>query len=362
MLEIDQLLPEVCTLVSQRFGLYYVGIFLIEESTSREKESFAVLKAGNGNAGRQMLLEGHKLAVGGDSMIGWATANHKPRIAQNVGQEVVRFNNPHLPLTRSELALPILVYEGRTDANTQGHESQGEHILGAMTIQSCEEAAFDQDDILILQGIADSLASAIENSRLFAATEARLEEIRTLHRQYLEQAWQKETTLHGEINYSFNSGDLSLKQSPSNSILEIPIRLRDQIIGSLMLEPGDESDLIDGENHAWSSDDLMLIETVTNQAALALENARLLEETRRKVNLEHTATDIASKMWASANIDAILRTALQELSHTLGAREGWIELWPGENNSQPAEILDNAITSTNGHKEKLDTQGRENHG
>jgi GAF domain-containing protein len=362
MLDIDQLLPEVCTLVSQRFGLYYVGIFLIDESTSQGQESVAALKAGTGEAGRQMLLEGHRLAVGGDSMIGWATANRKPRIAQNVGQEVVRFNNPHLPLTRSELALPILIYEGRTDVNLQSHGRQSERILGAMTIQSSEESAFDQDDILILQGIADSLASAIENSRLFAATEASLEEIRTLHRQYLEQAWQKETALHGEINYSFDSGDTTQHQSPSESILEVPIRLRDQVIGSLILEHGQNSDLTEAERHGWSSDDIMLVETVANQAALALENARLLEETRRKANLERTATDITSKMWASVNIEAILHTALQELSHTLGAREGWIELRPGEYYSQPAEIVENALATTKGQEKELTTPSRENHG
>ena len=377
VLDVDRLLPQVCELVRQRFDLYYVGIFLIDEDANRQSirdrqdmipetgplsgrsddlkelarrtfdgregenssnfqeatpSVYAVLRAGSGEAGRRMLSEGHKLAVGGDSMIGWATANRQPRISQNVGQEVVRFNNPHLPLTRSELALPILIHETTAEGDLPpvDHSSktyQNERVLGAMSIQSIKEATFDQDDILILQSIADGLASAIENARLFAATQSSLEEIRTLHRQYLEQAWRLETALRGEIIYSFeNQPQAPDKAAAQGQSLVMPIRLRDQVIGSLTLEPGDIGSQPDDEGREWTSEELSLIESVTNQAALALENARLLEETRRKVDLEHTATNITSKLWASADVETILQTVLQELSVSLGAHDGWIEL------------------------------------
>lgn len=360
VLDINQLLPQVCELVRQRFDLYYVGVFLVEQTPEqaivapeedRSQSSaagperaqpatttYAILKAGSGEAGRKMLSEGHRLAVGGDSMIGWATANRQPRISQNVSQEggvnvVARFNNPHLPLTRSELALPIQISEAKIDDETPAGMSQDIRILGAMTIQSAQERAFDQDDIVILQGIADGLASAIENARLFAATQASLEEIRTLHRQYLEQAWRLETALRGEIAYSFENETRAPASMNAASFeenveqrLEVPIRLRDQVIGSLTLEPATAEEF----RHAWTAEDLALVEAITGQAALALENARLLEETRRKVNLEHTAANITSRLWASADIETILRTALQELGSSLGARHGSIELLPAE--------------------------------
>jgi GAF domain-containing protein len=327
-----------------------------------------------------MLSEGHKLAVGGNSMIGWATANRQPRIALNVGQDdginvITRFNNPHLPLTRSELALPIQVSEVSVEEeNTNDINSlqagQDIRVLGAMTIQSTQERAFDQDDIVILQGIADALASAIENARLFAATEASLEEIRVLHRQYLEQAWRAETARRGEIGYSYENEERSpviqsnrstaeteaettgaekLNARPTESLeieyLEIPIRLRDQVIGSLTLEPGVQGAMSEDGSHTWSQDEMSLVEAVTNQAALALENARLLEETRRKVNLEHTTSTITSKLWASVDVETILRTALQELGATLGAHEGLIELLPlesipGDGQQSPGEKPD----------------------
>ena len=360
VLDIGQLLPQVCELVRQRFDLYYVGVFLIEQAQGRAfitpegdhspssapspetaqpaNTTFAVLKAGSGEAGRKMLAEGHRLAVGGDSMIGWATANRQPRISQNVSHEgglnvIARFNNPHLPLTRSELALPIQISEAKFDDENLPGTGTDIRVLGAMTIQSALERAFDQDDIVILQGIADGLASAIENARLFEATQASLDEIRTLHRQYLEQAWQLETALRGEIAYSFENeirkpagtNTASIEQTGEQR-LEMPIRLRDQVIGSLTLEPATADDA----HHAWTAEDLALVEAITGQAALALENARLLEETRRKVNLEHTAANITSRLWATADIETILRTALQELGSSLGARHGSIELWPAE--------------------------------
>jgi PAS domain S-box-containing protein len=111
-----------------------------------------VLQAGTGEAGRQMVAQVHKLEVGGESMIGWCIANKQARIALDVGEEAVRFENPLLPETRSEVALPLV--------------SRGEAI-GALTIQSAEEAAFSEEDIAVLQTMADQLANAIANARLY---------------------------------------------------------------------------------------------------------------------------------------------------------------------------------------------------
>ncbi len=123
----------------------------------------------------------------------------------------------------------------------------------------------------------------------------------------------------------------------------MPIRLRDQVIGSLMLDPNPNGAADGASRHDWSAEELALIEAVTSQAALALENARLLEETRRKANLEHTAATITSKLWASADIETILRTALQELGSTLGASEGLIELWPIVNHPSNGQSLERQI-------------------
>jgi CheY-like chemotaxis protein/putative methionine-R-sulfoxide reductase with GAF domain len=156
VLDPDELLRQAVDLVRERFGLYYVGLFLLDE-----EQRFAVLRAGTGEAGQQMMSRGHKLEVGGDSMVGQCVAKGEARIALDVGVEATRFSNPLLPDTRTETALPLRS-RGRT--------------IGAMTVQSVEEAAFDEADIAVMQTMADQVAAAIDNAQLFAQTEAALEE------------------------------------------------------------------------------------------------------------------------------------------------------------------------------------------
>ncbi|MFN2271789.1 MAG: substrate-binding domain-containing protein, partial [Anaerolineae bacterium] len=151
-----ELIQQVVELVQERFALYYAGLFMVEEadSTGDSGGKWAVLQAGTGEAGRQMLARGHRLEIGGGSMIGWCVANKQARIALDVGEDAVRFENPFLPETRSELALPLV--------------SRGEAI-GALTIQSTEESAFSEEDVAVLQTMADRLANAIANARLYSA-------------------------------------------------------------------------------------------------------------------------------------------------------------------------------------------------
>ena len=141
-----ELFQRTVDIICDEFDFYYAGVFLLDGTGQ-----YAVLKAGRGEAGKAMIAEGHKLAVGGNSMIGAAVQNREGRIALDVGEEAVFFENPHLPNTRSEMALPLVV---------------GDEVIGALTVQSTHEAAFHDEDIAALQTMADQLAIAIHNSNL----------------------------------------------------------------------------------------------------------------------------------------------------------------------------------------------------
>lgn len=160
ILDPQELLQRIVDLICERFGFYYAGVFLLDRD-----RRFAVLRAGRGEAGRVMLESGHKLEIGGQSMVGWVCANKQARVALDVGQDAVRFANPLLPDTRSEIALPLRI---------------GDRILGALDVQSVQEAAFDESSIAVLQGMADQIAIALENARLFAETQTALAENRQL--------------------------------------------------------------------------------------------------------------------------------------------------------------------------------------
>ncbi len=304
-LDPQTLLEQVVELLVERLGLYYAGLFLIDNSGR-----YAILQAGSGEAGKKMIADSHRLLVGGNSMIGWTTANRQARIALDVGDDPVRFNNPYLPMTRSELALPII---GRSE------------VLGALTIQSSQPNAFDENDILVYQGVADSLATALENARMFQQNQRDLEEIRSLNRQYLETAWAETARLQGGLTHTFED-PLALQRQTTNQ-LNVPVMLRDQIIGEISF---------DIEDSGLSDEDRAVVEAITTQTALALENARLLDETQRRAAQEEQISALSAKFASAISIEEIMKTAIQELGQLPSITEVGVHLMPdGKRTGQP---------------------------
>ncbi len=291
----EKLLQEFVDLIAERFNLYYVGIFLIDEGGR-----FAVLQAGSGEAGKAMLAERHKLSIAESSMIGWTIIHRQARIAMDIGQDAIRFANPHLPETHSELALPLI---------------SGDQVIGALTIQSDQPEAFDEDDITILQIISDTLAIALENARLFQNSQETLDELRVAQRSYVSKAWSETAREHEGYEYTAGAAAGSIAPEDVSSI-DVPLTLREQIIGQLHLE-GDQD---------WTPEEQSLIEAVASQAALAMENARLLEESQQAALRERLVAEITGKVWSSPNTDFILQTAIKELARALRTDDAVIEL------------------------------------
>jgi DNA-binding LacI/PurR family transcriptional regulator/GAF domain-containing protein len=324
VLDPSQLIQQVVDLARERFDLYYAGLFLVDEA-----RRYAVLQAGTGEAGRQMIEQGHKLEVGGESMIGRCVASGEALIALDVGEEAVRFDNPLLPETRSELALPLT--------------SRGEAI-GALTIQSTQEAAFSAEDIAVLQTMAGQVANAIENARLFKRTQAALHEMEAVQRRYLSQAWAEYVQTAEGTHYETERpgvaplGDVVLPEiqqaverqsatvlagdgaaGASHSALVAPITLRGAVIGVLGIH--DE----DGERQ-WTSDEIALVEAVAERMALSAENLRLLDETQRRAVRERLTSEVATRIRESLEVETVLRTAAQEVRQALGLPEVVIRL------------------------------------
>jgi GAF domain-containing protein len=305
ILDSQTLLQNVVDLVKNRFDLYYIGVFLVDEN-----KRYAVLSVGSDEPGQRMLQEGHKLIIGGSSMVGWATAHAKPRIALDVGQEAIRFKNPHLPLTRSELALPIAI---------------GNQILGAISVQSTEPEAFDDDDIIVLQGIADSLAVALENASLFQQFEESLKEIQHLNRQYLGEAW-TEILAETEQELSY-AKDLAPTSEGQAEEVNIPLVLRgEQVIGNITLET-DRAELNPEEKE--------FIDAVSTQAALALESARLLDEANKRLEREQTLHQLTTKFAQTLDFELLLQTVVLELGQLPIVKEASIHVVPPRDIEEP---------------------------
>ncbi len=290
ILDPDELIERVVNLVRDRFDLYYVGIFLVDE-----RGEYAVLRAGTGEAGKKMLAEGHRLAIGGASMIGWSISNRQPRIALDVGEDAVRFANPHLPLTRTELALPLI--------------SRGE-VLGAMTVQSERPVAFDEDDLTVLQNIVDNVATALHNARLYQETQRGLQTLAETHRRLFSEAWQSLAPTDVELTI----GEEETAEAPHK--LRVPISLYGQDLGEIVLE----------NDQPWSEEDKAFAEQAGVQLALSIENIYLTQETQRTIQENRLLSQISEQVSATLDVDTVIQTALRELRELLHVTEAEIHL------------------------------------
>lgn len=291
ILDPDELIEKTVNLITDRFGHYYAAIFLVDPTGK-----WAELKNATGEAGRLLRASRHRLAVDSKSMVGAAVSQKQARIALDVGQEPMRFNNPLLPYTRSEIALPLMV---------------GDRVLGALDVQSTREAAFGEEDIQTLQSMANQVAVALENARLFQEINLRLQELQTAQRQYLREAWAAFSSGQ-RLEYEVGEEDASRAESS----LTVPLALRDEIIGQISLAGRDE----------WTPEERAWVESVATQAAIALENARLMEESRRQAEFERAVAEITTKIWSASTIEGILQTAAKELGNSLDASDVIVRL------------------------------------
>ncbi len=291
-LDPQKLMEKIVQLVEEQLGHYHTAIYLLDASNR-----WAEVKEATGEAGRALKNSQYRVEVNNLTMLGRAIKRRETQVALIASKESHTLQNPLLPFTRSEIILPLLI---------------GDKALGALDIHSTKEAAFGQQEIDTLQSMANQIAIALENARLFQETQQNLQELRTLQRQYLQQAWQETNLPQKETTVTIGE-DTELNKE---HIIEIPLVLRDQPIGKINLEM-EESPT--PEEQTW-------MQAIATQAALALENARLLEETQNLANREKTITDISGKIWASSTIEGILQTTIRELGTALDAAEATIEL------------------------------------
>ncbi len=309
----EELSWRVVELIRERFNLYYVGLFLAEGE-------WAVLHAGTGQAGQTMLANNHQLKIG-EGMIGWAVEHGEARIALDVGDDAVRFENPVLPETRSEGALPL--------------RSRG-RVLGALTVQSREPAAFTVEIITTLQTMADQIAVAFDNAELFAQSEAALEAERRAYGEASFQSWQSlkqsdniptyRVTAQGDLEAIAQKG-IEPEEDLDPLTTTIPIKSRGFVIGGIRITKKEDSG-------KWTNEQLQLVETISEQLSVALESARLFEETQRKAQREAIISDISAKVGASIRVDSILRTTVQELGKALDGAEVAFEITGPEKGEQ----------------------------
>jgi len=295
-LDMRVLLTKVVNEISQRFGIYHTGIFLLDATST-----WAELQAASSAGGQRILARGHRLRVGQQGMVGYVSSTGQTRIALDVGADATFFDNPDLADTRSEMALPL--------------RARGE-IIGVLDVQSTEPQAFAQEDTATLQTLADQVAMAISNARLFQQVQASLEAEHRAYGELSRQAWQQLLKARSVVGYRSQKGivatldNQALEQARDNPLptVSVPLQVHDQVIG-----------VIDARKPqgAWTSEEIALVEALAEQMGVALESARLYQDTQRRAAQERLIGEVTSRIRESLDVETVLKTTASEMRQAL---------------------------------------------
>jgi GAF domain-containing protein len=316
--DLTELFSATTQLISERFGFYHVGIFLVDET-----RQYTVLQAANSEGGQRMLARTHRLKLG-TGIVGFCAQSGNPRIALDVGADAVYFNNPDLPETRSEAALPL---KSRNDT------------IGVLDVQSMEAAAFTDEDLQVLTTLANQVSIALENTRLLAETRTALAQVQEVYDEFTRNEWSRTITKAEQPGFRYHIGRIEMLENaldlpevtsaahsgqiePSlasgstekRTQVAVPVKIRGEVIGVIHIESNDSS-------RAWKDDEIRLVAAVAERAALAMENARLFQDARRRAAKEQAISQATSRISSALNIENILHTTAEELERVLGGSE-----------------------------------------
>ena len=363
-LEVDlaALLPRTVELIKDVFGYYHASIFLIDDY-----QQYATLEAATGEIGEKLLAERFKIPINRQSLVGTTVIQRQVKITFAVQAESGYASHPLLPETSSEVALPLIVRD---------------NVIGVLDVQNTKEKPFHEQDVLILQTIADQLANAIYVARLFEGERAATRKIQELHKRYLQDKWDaylqhtetleqtavvtaknidqilsadwlakipadivatKAITVNGQTNIDL-TGD---RDEVGPSILAHPLILRDQVIGSLAL--------VDQGNRGWSEEDIAIINAVSAQAALALENARLIEETEQRALQLQISAKISQTVTALLDQNLLIRHSVNLIQSRFNFARVYFYLVDASAQGQQITLYKNDNNVENGQERRRPT-------
>ena len=330
---LDELLDKTAELICSRFGFYHAGVFLLDND-----KGYAVLAASPTEAGKKMIENNHRLRVGEIGIVGRVAATGEPRVTLNTGADAVYFDNPYLPNTRSEMALPLKIQN---------------NVIGVLDVQSDQPLAFNDEDIAVMQVLADQLAIAIERTRLLQEVERNLKELESAYGHFTSENWGRLSAagLTAGKGYRFDNvrvepisempelaGTVLKTGTPASSNgsspgvdkehkVAIPIQLRGQTIGVISLKL----------KESYDSKTISVIELAAERLASAMESARLYEEARLRADREQSISRVTAAISASTEYDQILQTTIREIGNILSDTEVAIQILDEPSVSQQPE-------------------------
>ncbi len=338
ILDLSDLLHQVVTVTKETFNYYHVHIYLLDD----EGENLIVAE-GYGQAGAELKRQAHSISFNApQSLVARAARERKVITVENVRDDPNWLPNELLPDTQAEMAVPVMI---------------GDDIVGVLDVQSDRVGGLTTEDEAIQQALANQVAVAVRNARAFSRTQEALYEAQRLQRLYIKQSWEKLARSQPVTDYEFRgsslsplqeittpealaalqqgqtvelnwpsatgetaNGDGAAKPFPLDDVphetdihaMATPLKLRDQVIGVLGIHD-------QNPNRRWTEDEIALVEAVSEQMSLALESARLFEETQHRAAREEVIARLTQAVWGGDDIQAVLSNAVANLGETLQA-------------------------------------------
>jgi GAF domain-containing protein len=312
--EVAELLKRAANLISERFEYYHVGVFILDEMRRN-----AYLQAASSKVGETLLGQMFRIEPDRKNPLSMVVENNKTLITSDVEKSnFVR--DPNFPLTRSRMIMPLSV---------RGN------LIGIIDIHSDQTRAFSTDDAEILQTLADLTAISFDNARLLDETRNLLSQLEANTAFQTQRTWSKFTSRHRNA-YQYTPAGVrpifpSEKPKPENEDenLYVPVVLHGQEIGRIKLKKRK------GISNDWSNHERDLVEKISTQIALALENSRLVDEAQKNALRNQMIANFSTYVRETLDVDAVVRTAATELRKVFDLKEA--EILIGLTNIQPGD-------------------------
>jgi GAF domain-containing protein len=316
---IPDLLNTSVTATAEQFGYYHVGIYLLD---SNRKVAF--LQAASSAIGRELIGLGHRIDVDTRNPINVAIEQNRPYTASDIGGTLF-IKDPNFPITRSRIAIPLSV-RGTT--------------IGVLDMHSDQVQNMNNQDVEILQTLADLIAISIDNVRLIDETQALVDQLRFYNSSQALETWTKHTTRRAPA-YQYTPAGVrpifaqAKKDEVTPGTLLIPLTLQGQKIGAIKLRRK-------GYSASWSDREKGMVEKIGEQISLALENSRLVDEAQKNAQRDQLIANISSRVRETLDVDAVIRTASLELRKVFDLKEAEISI--GLPQAEPRPLRKNTST------------------
>jgi GAF domain-containing protein len=325
-----QVLKKIIDIANSNLNFFYSGIFLVDD-----RHEYAVLEVATGDVGRTLVESNYRVNIYESNVIGRSIQNSSVEVISDTSTSSIFSPTPLISGTRAQAVIPIM---------------KNKQTIGVLDVQSDSVHDFTSDEMQTLNWLSDQISLAVEIINLEKKIGSLKTEVDGIYRQMTQQNWRSHLK-QGRRTYSYRYKQYSLEKNAPEGLevaqvfkqgetiissvesksasgqavttATIPIKLRNQILGVLNIKL---------DTSRLPQDMIPVLEAASNRLAVALENARLLEEIQNKADREHMVSEISSKIRNSTNVDQVLRTTAAELGRTFGISEVLVQLRPSDPN------------------------------